>query len=164
MTLVSTATKHIALDVAYDHTAPFAEPKGNKEEPQVTAEDLIVYYLGEGELPLLHELSFCIGLGKRGVSKGDRLGQLSERRARELQKQAAEDKRSWAALRRQLHFGGTVVHAGFSEHGSLRALRRPMFRDRLGHPPSSAGPAAGPCHKTVVISWPRSQRARPGKL
>ena len=115
MFMATTATKHIALEVAFDDNKPLAEPRGSKEEPQITAEDLVVYYLREGELPVLHDQSFATGspipqrgvppdLGRRGVARGDRLAQVSERRALELKKkcqqQAAEDRRSWAALRR----------------------------------------------------------------
>ncbi|CAE7206636.1 unnamed protein product [Symbiodinium sp. CCMP2456] len=105
----------MVLDLAAGKVKPLAEPKGNREDPAVTAEDLIVYYMAEGRLPLLHEMSAATlaslprrgekpDLGRGGVSKGDKLAQVSERRAKELstkcRRQAAEDGRSWAALRR----------------------------------------------------------------
>ena len=151
MAMIKTATKHIALEVAYDATSPLAEPKGDKEEPSVTAEDLIVYYLGEGELPVLHDLSFAANeplpqragqpeMGQRGVSKGDRLAQMSERRARELgrkcRKQAAEDRRNWAALRRDFtmaeqwctrDFQDTVLFEPYGDGCPLTALATQEF-------------------------------------
>ncbi|CAE7262943.1 unnamed protein product, partial [Symbiodinium sp. CCMP2456] len=114
MEFVQTATRHISIKATYDPTRPLAQPKGSKEEPDITTDDLIIYYLAEGELPLLHEMSFAAlgpersngpapDLGNRGVTTKDRTAVLPERRARELnhkcKKQAAEDKRSWAALK-----------------------------------------------------------------
>ena len=128
MVLARTATKHIALDVAYDPSRPLAQPKGSQEDPDIATDDLIVYYLGEGELPVLHEMSFadvsfetfggkCPDLGRRGIGKGDRLAQLSDRRATELAKtcrrQAAEDQRSWAALRREFSIAEQWCTEGF---------------------------------------------------
>jgi hypothetical protein len=112
--MVETRTKHIAIKVAFDGQV---FPPLGEHGPGAASEDLLVYYAEEGGLPLLHhvyeatekELDFVNATGSRpntgprGVHRRDPRGEISERRARELQKAARQqrhqDQRSWRALR-----------------------------------------------------------------
>ena len=140
--MLLTKTKHLAVTVAFDENDIPKQEAG--EKPRAQAEDILVYFVEESRLPLLHqaacptdEISFLTGrgrpdLGPRGVHPKDPTGSMTQRRAAELKKaagqQQAKDRRAWLALRRDfslaeqfatLSFQRTVVFEPFSQDLAL---------------------------------------------
>ena len=130
------------MNVAFDENDQ--PEQGDTEKPRAQAEDLLVYFVEEARLPLLHqaasppdERSFLSGrgrpdLGPRGVHPEDPRGEITQRRAAELKKatgkQQAKDRRAWLALRREfslaeqyatLSYQRTVVFEPFSQDLAL---------------------------------------------
>ena len=127
-----TKTKHLAVEVAYKEGSTIPE-LSMEAAPSVMSDkrDLMVYYSEEAEFPLLSEMAdvevsmFSRSkdkqqptLGARGVLNNDARGQLSERRAKELQAKAqkaqAVDSRTWAALKRQYSLAEQWATKSFS--------------------------------------------------
>ena len=115
--MLVTQSRHLAIEVCYkeelgikDHD--LAQPRLISER-----EDLLVYYGEEARMSLLTELPFTpeprqvakevieASHAARCLSSKDSIGQVSERRRRELEKAArrvqAADTRMWVALRRE---------------------------------------------------------------
>ena len=167
--LVTTRTKHLAMEVAYREDEQL-QPQRSGGAPQVYSEigDLIVYYTEEARLPLLcqdppFQLSFASGLGEntqgrpsfgpRGVSPADHRGQLSERRAGELlrswRKQRAQERRGSVALQQEFSiaeqwatdgFQNTFVFEPFSTQPSITKFASSSFAWTCSSPlPRTAG-------------------------
>eukprot|EP00439_Symbiodinium_sp_Y106_P022669 s217_g2.t2 len=153
--MVTTRTNHLAVEVAF---RPGAELPKNlaMRTPTVAndAGDLLVYYLEEARQPVLHglpcrpsekECQAAPGelpkLGSRGVKCGDVLGELPDRRARELRRAEERhnrmDRCMWTALRMEVNMAEQWATQNFSKTWLFEPLdsEAPITRyaaERLG--------------------------------
>ena len=142
--LLQTRTKHLAIEIAYRPQDDGGHRGRN--QPRLCSEsgDLFVYYSEEARYPLLCHDPPCDApaafvttegetpdLGTRGVRAGDKTGQLTQRRARELQqawgRQHRQDKRAKAALRRDYTMAEQWATGGFQD----TCLFEPFARDAV---------------------------------
>ena len=154
--MLTTRTKHLAIRVALEDGATWtSSPKAELQPRAVSeAEDILVYYLYEAKLPLLHQLpppqAFAAGevnrdrpapdLSARGVTARDRKGTLTSRRAAELRraasKQAEQDNRSRRVLQRSFSLAEQWCTDGFQNtflyepFGGGRGVTQHAFEER----------------------------------
>ncbi len=148
--LVTTKTKHVGIEVAYDPEVG-QRTFGEIDHPSVISEreDLLVYFTQEGRLSLLsleHPVHLealkskktrsetALQVGDRGVKVDDRRFNVSRERGAQLDKAirrvTAEDRRTWAALKREYtvaeqmatnNFQQTVIFEPFAgSYGTTR--------------------------------------------
>ena len=135
MPLLRTRTKHLGLDIAFNPDVgerTSSDVRQDRPRVQSEQEDLLVYYVDEARLALLHqqflggvkELQFSNmaderrpSLAERGVKAEDKRGTVSQRRSTELQAACrriqVEDKRTWVALKRDYMVAEQVATDGF---------------------------------------------------
>ncbi|CAE7892515.1 KCNF1, partial [Symbiodinium sp. KB8] len=142
--LLQTRTKHLAIEIAHRPQDDKGHP--GRGQPRLCSEsgDLFVYYSEEARYPLLcHDPPYDVpaafvtkeagapDLGARGVRAGDKTGQLTQRRAQELQqawgKQHRQDKRAKAALCRDYTMAEQWATGGFQD----TCLFEPFARDAV---------------------------------
>ncbi|CAE7672788.1 dnaaf1, partial [Symbiodinium microadriaticum] len=142
--LLQTRTKHLAIEIA--HRPQDDKGHHGRGQPRLCSEsgDLFVYYSEEARYPLLcHDPPYDVpaafvtkeagapDLGTRGVRAGDKTGQLTQRRAQELQqawgKQHRQDKRAKVALCRDYTMAEQWATSGFQD----TCLFEPFARDAV---------------------------------